>query len=150
MPASRNYASKDTTSRHLLTFVRLALQPKAPMSAITSSMLQKFKMQMPDILLLTRIRSLPKKKRKEDSPYYNFCHARESWFPTLCHNSSDTICYKNNNFEFPKGFPTFWAKKKNYYSLSLFTGTIHRYCSLRNFAYLRGLSLIFEASVFYA
>ena len=79
--ASRNYASKDTTSRHLLTFVRLALQPKVPMSAITSSMLQKFKMQMSDILLLTRIGSLPKKKRKEDSPYYNFCHvpyARES------------------------------------------------------------------------
>ena len=34
---------------------------------------------------------------------------------------SDTICYKNNNFGFPKGFPTFWAKKKNYYSLLLFT-----------------------------
>ena len=64
MLASRNYASKDTTSRHLLTFVRLALQPKVPMSAITSSMLQKFKMQMPDILLLTRIGSLPKKKKK--------------------------------------------------------------------------------------
>ena len=65
---------------------------------------------------------------------YKFCHARESWFPILCHNSSDTICYKNNNFEFPKGFPTFWAKKKNYYSLSLFTChyspvTIHRYFS---------------------
>ena len=38
-------------------------------------------MQMPDILLLTRIGRLPKKKRKEDSPWlqdYNFCHARES------------------------------------------------------------------------
>ena len=43
MPASRNYASKDTTSRHLLTFVRLALQPKVSMSAITSSMLQNSK-----------------------------------------------------------------------------------------------------------
>ena len=40
---SRNYASKDTTSRHLLTFVRLALQPKVPISAITSSMLQNSK-----------------------------------------------------------------------------------------------------------
>ena len=70
-------------------------------------------------------------------------YTRESWFSTLCHNSSDTICYKNNNFGFSKWFPTFWAKKENYYSLSLFTChyspvTIHRYCSLRNFAYLRG------------
>ena len=43
----------------------------------------------------------------------------------------------------PKWFLMFWAKKENYYSPvtihpSLFTGTIHRYCSLRNFAYLRG------------
>ena len=65
---------------------------------------------------------------------YNFCHTRESWFSTPCHNSSDTICYKNNNFGFPKGFPTFWAKKENYYSLSLFTChyspvTIHWYYS---------------------
>ena len=93
----------------------------------------KFKMQMPNILLLTRIGSLPKKKRNE-ATRLKFCHARESWFPILCHNSSDTICYKNNNFEFPKGFPTFWAKKKNYYSLLLFTChyspvTIHRYYS---------------------
>ena len=47
----------------------------------------------------------------------------------------------------PTHSPRFGAKKENYYSLllftrhyslSLFTGTIHRYCSLRNFAYLRG------------
>ena len=47
----------------------------------------------------------------------------------------------------PKDSPRFGQKRKItihcYYSpitihLSLFTGTIHRYCSLRNFAYLRG------------
>ena len=94
--------------------------PKAPISAITSSM--------------------PKVATRQD---YNFVPYARKLFPILCHNSSDTICYKNNNFGFPKGFPTFWAKKENYYSPvtihpSLFTGTIHRYCSLRNFAYLRG------------
>ena len=138
MPASRNYASKDTTSRHLLTFVRLALQPKVP---ITSSMLQKFKMQMPDILLLTRIGSLPKKKRKEDSPYYNFCHvpyARESWFSTLWHNSSDTICYKTIILGSPNDSHVLGKKGKllftitihlslftRHYSLVLFTVTVH-------------------------
>ena len=47
----------------------------------------------------------------------------------------------------PKDSPRFEQKRKitihSYYSpvtihSSLFTGTIHRYCSLRNFAYLRG------------
>ena len=42
---------------------------------------------------------------------------------------SDTICYKNNNFGFPKGFPTFWAKKENYYSLLLFTCHYSQYYS---------------------
>ena len=56
------------------------------------------------------------------------------WFSTLWHNSSDTICYKNNNFGFSKWFPTFWEKKENYYSLLLFTChyspvTIHWYYS---------------------
>ena len=85
--------------------------PKAPISAITSSM--------------------PKVATRQD---YNFCHTRVSWFSTLFHNSSDTICNKNNNFGFPKGFPTFWAKNENYYSLLLFTChyshvTIHWYYS---------------------
>ena len=150
MPASRNYASKDITSRHLLTFVRSALQSKVPMSAITSSMLQNSKCKCRISCFWQGLGVFLKRKERRILHDYNFCHvpyARESWFSTLCHNSSDTICYKNNNFGFPKGFPTFWAKKENYYSLllfichylpTLFTGTIHCYCSLRSFAYLRG------------
>ena len=79
MPASKNYA----TSRHPEfggTFVRNTLQSKVLRSATTSTLLQyseyskssnkcchfkhapKFKMQMPDILLLTKIGRPPKKK----------------------------------------------------------------------------------------
>ena len=137
MSASRNYASKDTTSRHLLTFVRLALQPKVPISAITSSMLQNSKCKCRISCFWQGLGVFLKRKERRILHDYNFCHvpyARESWFSTLCHNSSDTICYKNNNFGFPKGFPTFWAKKENYYSLLLFTChyspvTVHWYYS---------------------
>ena len=38
----------------------------------------------------------------------------------------------------PKDSPRFGQKRKITIHLSLFIGTIHRYCSLRNFAYLRG------------
>ena len=38
----------------------------------------------------------------------------------------------------PKDSPRFGQKRKITIHLSLFTGTIHCYCSLRNFAYLRG------------
>ena len=72
--------------------------PKDPISAITSNM--------------------PKVATRQ---CYNLVPYARKWFPILCHNSADTICYKNNNFGFPKWFPTFWAKKENYYSLLLFT-----------------------------
>ena len=125
--------NKDWFSRHPEfggTFVRNTLQSKVLRSATTSSLLQYSEYNptlMPKILLLTidmleSCWSLSKKKSFcHIFQAYNFCHTRESWFSTPCHNSSDTICYKNNNFEFPKGFPTFWAKKENYYSLLLFT-----------------------------
>ena len=150
--ASRHHASKRIASRYLLSFVCYALQSKVPMSAITSSMLQNSKYNLIlvlDILLLTRVGSLSKKEIGRFSmttPFVIFLMLW-SWFSTLCHAWSDILCYKDNNFGFSKWFPTFWAKKENYYSLllfichyspSLFTGTIHCYCSLRNFAYLRG------------
>ena len=90
------------------------------------------------------------KKKKEDSsclPFVIF-FMLWSWFSTLCHASSDTICSKDKNFEFYNSFPTFWGKKWNllfvcHYSLLLFTVTIHCYyswhCSLRIFAYLKGV-----------
>ena len=100
---------------------------------------------MPNILLLTRVESLSKKKKGEFSmttPFVIF-PMLWSWFSTLCHAYSDTLCYKDNNFGFSNSFPTFWGKKWNLLftvtiHLSLFTGTIHWYCSLRIFAYLRG------------
>ena len=131
---------KDWFSRHPEfggTFVRNTLQSKVLRSATTSTLLRysecskssykcyhfkhapKFKLQIPDILLLTKIGRLPKKKGYKTTTLVPY--AKESWFPILCHNSSDTNCYKNNTFGFPKGFPTFWAKKENYYSLLLFT-----------------------------
>ena len=76
MLASRHYASKRITSRHLLSFVRFALQSKVPMSAIISSMLQYSKCNpilMPNILLLTRVGSLSKKKKGRFF-MTNFCH----------------------------------------------------------------------------
>ena len=49
-----------------------------------------------------------------------------SCFTTLCHASPDKVCTKDKNFEFYNSFPTFWGQKnKIYYSLSLFTITIH-------------------------
>ena len=85
---------------------------------------------------------------------YNLVPYARKWFPILCNNSSDTICYKNNNVGFPKWFPMFWAKKENYYSPvtihpSLFTSTIHYYCSLRNFAYLRGAVPYIQSKCFF-
>ena len=117
MPASRNYASKDTTSRHLLTFARLALQPKVSISAITSSMLQNFVML-----------------GNHDSLHFGIIPLTPSATKAIILGS-------------PKDSPRFGQKRKitiHCYYLpvtihpSLFTGTIHRYCSLRNFAYLRG------------
>ena len=100
---------------------------------------------MPDILLLTRVGSLSKKKKGGFSMTTTFVifPMLWSWFSTLCHAYSDTICYKDKNFGFYNWFPTIWGQKIKftihyYYSLSLFTGTIHCYCSLRIFAYLRG------------
>ena len=158
MPASRYYASKEITSRHLLTFVCLALQSKVPMSAITSSMLQNSKCKCRISCFWQGLGVFLKRKERRILHTTTFVmFLRESWFSTLWHNSSDTICYKNNNFGFSKWFPTFWAKKENYYSLLLFTyhyspvtiRTIHRYCSLRNFAYLRGAVPYIWASVSY-
>ena len=85
--------------------------------------------------------SLSKKKREDSSclPFVIFSMLW-SWFSTLCHASSDTICSKNKNLKFYNSFPTFWGKKWNllficHYSLSLFTC----YYLLRIFAYLRGV-----------
>ena len=93
-------------------------------------------------------------KRWLQDKNYNLVPYARKWFPILCNNSSDTICYKNNNVGFPKWFPMFWAKKENYYSPvtihpSLFTGTIQCYCSLRNFAYLRGVVPYIQGKCFY-
>ena len=142
----------------LLTFVRLALQPKVPISATFSQIYfankcyhfkhaPKFKMQMPDILLLTRIGSLPKKKRKKATKTTIFVmlgNHDSLHFPIIPLTPSATTTIILDS---PKDSPRFGQKRKFtihcYYSPvtihpSLFTGTIHRYCSLRNFAYLRG------------
>ena len=117
-------------SRHPLPFVCYALQSKIPMSAITSRMLQYSKCNpilMPNILLLTRVRSLSKKKNggfSMTTPFVIF-PMLWSWFSTLCHAYSDTICYKDKNFGFYNSFPTFWGKKWNL----PFTVTIHCYYS---------------------
>ena len=139
-------------SRHPLPFVHYALQSKVPINAITSRMLQYSKcnpMLMPKILLLTRVGSLSKKKKGRFF-MTTFCHifyalvmilytlpcllwhnmlqrqeyrvlqliphilGQKMKFTIQCYYSSITIHY--------------------YYSLLLFTC----YCSLRNFAYLRG------------
>ena len=142
--ASRHYASKRITSRQLLSFVRFALQSKVPMNAITSSMLQNSKCNlilMLDILLLTKVGSLSKKKKGGFSMTTSFVIFLMlwSWFSTLCHTYSDTLCYKNKNFGFYNSFPTFWGQKMKftihcYYSsvtihchnsLVLFTVTVH-------------------------
>ena len=67
-----------------------------------------------------------------------------SCFVPLCHASPDIICTKDKNFEFYNSFPTFWGQKMKftihcYYSLSLFTRYCSWHCSLRIFAYLRGV-----------
>ena len=88
--------------------------------------------------------SLSKKKREDSSclPFVIF-FMLWSWFSTLCHASSDTICSKDNNFEFYNSFPTFWGKKRNllficYYSLLLFTVTIHLLLFTPNFCLFKG------------
>ena len=160
--ASRHYASKRITSRHLLSFVRFALQSKVPMSAITSSMLQNSKCNpilMPDILLLTRVGSLSKKKKGGFSMTTTFVifPMLWSWFSTLCHAYSDTICYKDKNFGFYNSFPTFRGQKMKftihcYYSLSLFANTIHCYYSLLlftpNFCLFKGGCPLYWNQVF--
>ena len=75
--------------------------------------------------------SLSKKKREDSSclPFVIFSMLW-SWFTSLCHASSDTICSKDKNFEFYNSFPRFGAKSEIYYSW---------HCSLRIFAYLRGV-----------
>ena len=137
---------KELLQRHLLSFVRLTLQTKVPMGAITSSMLQNSKCNLIlvlDILLLTRVGSLSKKKKQKGKILHasllSYFPCFKSCFSTLCHNSTDTICYKNNNFGFSISFPTFWGKKgkllftvtihlspfTRHYSLVLFTVTVH-------------------------
>ena len=141
--ASRHYASKRITSRHLLSYVCFALQSKVPMSAITSSMLQNSKCNpilVSNILLLTRVGSLSKKKKggfSMTTPFVIF-PMLWSWFSTLCHASSDTTCYKDKNFGFNNSFPTFWGQKMKFTIHCYYSSiTIHWYCSLRIFAYLR-------------
>ena len=48
----------------------------------------------------------------------------------------------------PNDSPCFGQKRKITIHLSLFTDTIHRYCSLRNFAYLRGVVPYIQSKCF--
>ena len=91
---------------------------------------------------------LSKKKREDSSclPFVIFSMLW-SWFSTLCHASSNTICSKNKNLDFYNSFPTFWGKKWNLLftvtiHLSLFTVTIHYHYSLllftSNFCLFKG------------
>ena len=116
-------------------------------------------MLMPKILLLTKIILKTFKKKKEDSsclPFVIFSMLW-SWFTSLCHASSDTICSKDKNFEFYNWFPTFWDKKWNlllicHYSLLLFTVTIHLLLFMtlfpQNFAYFEGGCPLYFKQVF--
>ena len=151
---SRHYASKRITSRHLLSFVRFALQSKVSMSAITSSMLQNSKCNLIlvlDILLLTRVGSLSKKKKggfSMTTPFVIFLMLW-SWFSTLCHAFSDTLCYKDNNFGFSNSFPTFWGKKMKFtIHLSLFTITIHLLLFTPKFCLFKGGCPLYLKQVF--
>ena len=93
---------------------------------------------------------LSKKKREDSSclPFVIFSMLW-SWFSTLCHASSNTICSKNKNLDFYNSFPTFWDKKWNLLftvtiHLSLFTVTIHCHYSLLlftpNFCLFKGVA----------
>ena len=121
------------------------------MGAITSSMLQNSKCNLIlvlDILLLTRVGSLSKKKKQKGkilhaSLLYALSHDSLHFAIILLTPSATKTIILGS----PSHSPRFGAKKENYYSLllfihhyslSLFTGTIHCYCSLRIFAYLRG------------
>ena len=153
MPASRNYASKDTTSRHLLTFVRLALQPKVPMSAITSSMLQNSKCKCRISCFWQGLGVFLKRKERRilhtttfvmflmlgnhDSLHFGIIPLTPSATKTIILGS-------------PKDSPSFWQKRKITIHCYYSPVTIHWYCSLRNFAYLRGAVLYIWASVSYA
>ena len=138
---------KELLQRHLLSFVRLALQTKVPMGAITSSMLQNSKCNLIlvlDILLLTRVGSLSKKKKQKGkilhaSLLYALSHDSLHFAIILLTPSATKTIILGS----PSHSPRFGAKKGKLLftvtiHLSLFTGTIHCYCSLRNFAYLRG------------
>ena len=136
MPASRNYASKDTTT-HICPFGTTA---KSSNKCYHFKHAPKFKMQMPDILLLTGIGSLPKKKRKEATKTTIFVllgNHDSLHFAIIPLTPSAT---KTIILDSPKDSPRFGQKRKItihcHYSPvtihpSLFTGTIHRYCSLQ-------------------
>ena len=120
------------------------------MSATTSSLLQYSEYNptlMPKIMLLT-IDILESFQKERGS----FCHL--SYFPCSSHDSLHFAIIpltpsstKTIILGSPNDSPRFGQKRKItihcYYSPvtihpSLFTGTIHRYCSLRISAYLRG------------
>ena len=134
---------KRIASRHLLPFVRYALQSKVPMSAITSSMLQYSKCNpilMSNILLLTKDGSLSKKKKGGFS-MTTFCHIPYALVMILY--TLPYLLWQNmlqgQEYRVSQLIPHVLGQKMKftihcYYSLSLFTC----YCSLWNFAYLRG------------
>ena len=120
---------KRIASRHLLPFVRYALQSKVPMSAITSSMLQYSKCNpilMLNILLLTKDGSLSKKKKGGFS-ITTFCHIPYALVMILY--TLPCLLWHNllqrQDFRFYNSYPTFWGKKWNL----LFIVTIHYHYS---------------------
>ena len=116
---------KELLQRHLLSFVRLALQTKVPMGAITSSMLQNSKCNLIlvlGILLLTRVGSLSKKKKQKGkilhaSLLYALSHDSLHFAIILLTPSATKTIILGS----PSHSPRFGAKKENYYSLLLFT-----------------------------
>ena len=107
------------------------------MSATTSRLFQYSKcdpMLTTKILLLTRVILKSFKKKKKDSSLCLW-----SCFVTFCHVSLDIFCSKDKNFSSTIVSPRFGEKSEIYNSLSLFTCYSSWHCSLRNFAYLRGV-----------
>ena len=137
-----------------LPFVRYALQSKVPMSATTSRFLQYSKydpMLMPKILLLTRVILESFKKEKGRFFMPTFCHifyALVMIYYTLSCFFWHNLLQRQEFWSSTTHSPRFGVKSEIYYSsvtihcyysLSLFTCYCSWHCSLRNFAYLRGV-----------
>ena len=107
------------------------------------------------LMLLTQLNLKSFKKKKEASSschalhwpcfvyHVMLCFGYALFWP--CHAYLDKICTKDKNSQLYNWFPTFWRQKGEiYYSpitihLSLFIRYYSWHCSLRIFAYLRGV-----------